>query len=201
MNQTMNDGSSSNNNNNNTTTTVISNRTKPNILITGTPGTGKTSTSKLIAEMTGMKHINCSELVKKNQLSTEKNEEYDCLMLDEDALCDEIENDMDNGGNIVDFHSIDFFPERWFDLVLVLRTNNTILYDRLKNRNYNDKKLTENVQCEIMQVILEEAHNSYDKAIIYEEQSNTIDDMENNVEHAIEWLKQFKTPYVNTRNK
>ena len=58
MNQTMNDGSSSNNDNNNTTTTVISNRTKPNILITGTPGTGKTSTSKLIAEMTGMKHIN-----------------------------------------------------------------------------------------------------------------------------------------------
>ena len=28
-------------------------------------------------------------------------------MLDEDALCDEIENDMDNGGNI-DFHSIIF---------------------------------------------------------------------------------------------
>ena len=48
---------------------------------------------------------------------------------------DEIENDMDNGGNIVDFHSIDFFPERWFDLVLVLRTNNTILYDRLKKHN------------------------------------------------------------------
>ena len=97
-------------------------RTKPNILITGTPGTGKTSTSQLIAEMTGMRHINCSQLVKKNQLSTERNEEYDCLMLDEDALCDEIAVDMDNGGNIVDFHSIDFFPERWFDLVLVLRT-------------------------------------------------------------------------------
>ena len=175
---------------------VASVRTKPNILITGTPGTGKTSTSQLIAEMTGMRHINCSQLVKKNQLSTERNEEYDCLMLDEDALCDEIEVDMDNGGNIVDFHSIDFFPERWFDLVLVLRTDNTILFDRLKNRNYNEKKLAENIQCEIMQVILEEARSSYDISIIHEVQSNTIDEMENNVERVIEWVKQFKGPHI-----
>ena len=175
---------------------VASTRKKPNILITGTPGTGKTSTSQLIAEMTGMRHINCSQLVKKNQLSTERNEEYDCLMLDEDALCDEIEVDMDNGGNIVDFHSIDFFPERWFDLVLVLRTDNTILFDRLKNRNYNEKKLAENIQCEIMQVILEEARSSYDISIIHEVQSNTIDEMENNVERVIEWVKQFKGPHM-----
>ena len=38
------------------------------------------------------------------------------------------------GGNIVDFHSCDFFPERWFDLVIVLQTDNTILYDRLEKR-------------------------------------------------------------------
>ena len=51
-----------------------------------------------------------------------------------------------------------------------------------------------------MLVVLEEAHNSYDKSIIYEVQSNTIDDMENNVEHVIEWLKKFQTPFINTRN-
>ena len=166
-------------------------RKKPNILITGTPGTGKTSTSALIAEMTGLKHINCSALVKKKQLSTERNEEYDCLMLDEDALCDEIEDAMDEGGNIVDFHSIDFFPERWFDLVLVLRTDNTILYDRLKGRGYNDVKLSENVQCEIMQVVLEEAHASYRSEIIHTVESNTIDQMEDNVERVQAWVKNW----------
>ena len=41
---------------------------------------------------------------------------------------------MAKGGCIVEFHSIEFFPERWFDLVLCLRCDNTILYDRLKNR-------------------------------------------------------------------
>jgi hypothetical protein len=29
---------------------------------------------------------------------------------------------MTAGGNVVDFHSCDFFPERWFDLVVILRT-------------------------------------------------------------------------------
>ena len=41
---------------------------------------------------------------------------------------------MCEGGNIVDYHGCDFFPERWFDIVFVLRTNNTILYERLEQR-------------------------------------------------------------------
>ncbi len=41
---------------------------------------------------------------------------------------------MAQGGVIVDFHSCDFFPERWFDLVVVLRVDNSVLYPRLENR-------------------------------------------------------------------
>ena len=118
-------------------------------------------------------------------------------MLDEDALCDEIEDAMDAGGNIVDFHSIDFFPERWFDLVLVLRTDNTILYDRLQKRAYNQKKLQENVECEIMQVVLEEARNSYKQDIIHEVQSDNIDQMESNVGRVQEWFKSWVPPSSN----
>ena len=36
---------------------------RPNILITGTPGTGKTCTSELVSEMTGFKHLNVGSLV------------------------------------------------------------------------------------------------------------------------------------------
>ena len=46
-------------------------------------------------------------------------------------MLDDLEPIMSAGGNVVEFHSVDFFPERWFDLVLVLRTDNTVLYDRL----------------------------------------------------------------------
>lgn len=44
---------------------------------------------------------------------------------------------MANGGNIVDYHGCEFFPERWFDAVFVIRTNNTVLYDRLKTRLFH----------------------------------------------------------------
>ena len=38
------------------------------------------------------------------------------------------------GGNVVDYHGCDFFPERWFDLVIVLQTDNTVLWNRLEKR-------------------------------------------------------------------
>ena len=41
---------------------------------------------------------------------------------------------MSSGGNVVEYHSSDFFPERWFDIVFVLRTDNTLLHSRLTER-------------------------------------------------------------------
>ena len=41
---------------------------------------------------------------------------------------------MEAGGIIVDYHGADLFPERWFDLVIVLRSDNTVLYQRLESR-------------------------------------------------------------------
>ena len=41
---------------------------------------------------------------------------------------------MREGGVIVDYHGCDFFPEHWFHIVFVLRTDNSFLYDRLESR-------------------------------------------------------------------
>ena len=49
-------------------------------------------------------------------------------------VMDEMEDSLAVGGCIVDYHSCDFFPKRWFDAVFVLRTDNSILYDRLQSR-------------------------------------------------------------------
>ena len=73
---------------------------------------------------------------------------------------------MERGGFVVDHHSSDFFPERFFDLVVVLQTDNTLLYDRLQKRGYAARKIQENVQCEIMHVPCEEARRSYKEEIV-----------------------------------
>ena len=49
-------------------------------------------------------------------------------------VCDALEDLMAEGGMVVDHHGCDFFPERWFDLVIVLQTDNTLLYERLERR-------------------------------------------------------------------
>lgn len=50
---------------------------------------------------------------------------------------------------------------RWFDVVVVLTTDNTVLYQRLERRGYHQAKIQENVQCEIMHVSIEEARAAY----------------------------------------
>lgn len=184
----------------------------PNILITGTPGVGKTEYSQQLAEMTTLQHLNISQLIRdapEGSYDDGYNIEYDCRMLNEDKLCDYLDTVLttsDNtneestvgssssssklslGGYLVDFHSVEFMAERWYDLIIVLRCNNTLLYDRLLARNYNDKKLQENIECEIMNVVRDETYESYEEECIVELQNDTIEQMESNIQRTLQWL-------------
>jgi adenylate kinase len=153
-----------------------------------------------------MKYVNVGDVVKQHKCHEGMDTEFDSYILDEDKLLDvmekmvedEEEADADEArGLVVDFHSCDFFPQRWFDLVLVLRSNTTVLYDRLTERGYSDKKRNENMECEIMQVVLEEAQESYDKEIVHEVQSNTLEDLEANVDRVEQWMEQWMKDNAN----
>ncbi len=164
----------------------------PNILVTGTPGTGKTQTSQLAAERTGLKHINVGDLARQHNCYEGHDDNFDSNILDDDKILDVLEPIMEEGGCIVDFHSVELFPERWFELVLVLRTDTAVLFDRLTARNYSDLKRSENIECEIMQVVLEEARESYDEQIVHELNSNNLDDLDNNVARIASWYENWK---------
>ena len=81
---------------------------------------------------------------------------------------------MSEGGKVVDFHSCEIFPERWFDLVIALRAETHNIYDRLQARGYKQNKVTENVECEIMNVVIDDARESYRNEIIMELPSNSV---------------------------
>eukprot|EP00246_Nothoceros_aenigmaticus_P005883 TRINITY_DN1834_c0_g1_i1.p2 TRINITY_DN1834_c0_g1~~TRINITY_DN1834_c0_g1_i1.p2 ORF type:complete len:173 (-),score=30.82 TRINITY_DN1834_c0_g1_i1:1351-1869(-) len=167
-------------------------RPLPNILVTGTPGTGKTSTCSLLASATGFNHVNVGELVKEKKLHDGWDEELQSFIVNDDLVCDELEDVMKDGGNIVDYHGSDLFPERWFDAVVVLQTDNSVLHDRLINRGYMGAKLENNIQCEIFQVLLEEARDNYSHDIVQAMQSDTIEDMSDNVEKLQRWITERK---------
>ena len=97
------------------------NKTLPNILVTGTPGVGKTTLCSLLEsqlpedhEIQGFKYIKLAELIKDKKLYKEWNKQFDVPEFDVDMVCDELEPIMQEGGVILEFHSCDFFPERWF---------------------------------------------------------------------------------------
>uniref|UniRef100_A0A7S3QNR7 Adenylate kinase isoenzyme 6 homolog n=1 Tax=Dunaliella tertiolecta TaxID=3047 RepID=A0A7S3QNR7_DUNTE len=163
---------------------------RPNILICGTPGTGKTTTAEAVAQQAGYNHINVGQWVAEKGLHSGWDEEFNCWTIDEDKVCDAMEDVMAEGGNIVDHHGCEFFPERWFDLVLVLQADNTVLYNRLEKRGYNAHKIQENVECEIMMVILEEARENYKENIVRTLPSNTVEQLEANVTQIVTWIRE-----------
>ncbi|GAB0183404.1 adenylate kinase isoenzyme 6 isoform X3 [Grus americana] len=164
---------------------------RPNVLLTGTPGVGKTTLGKELASRAGMTYINVGDMAKEGELYEGFDEEYDCPILDEDRVIDELEDKMSEGGVIVDYHGCDFFPERWFHIVFVLRTENSFLYDRLESRGYKGKKLQDNIQCEIFQTLYEEAMLSYREEIVHQLPSNTPEDLERNLDQIMQWIEQW----------
>lgn len=169
-------------------------RQKPNILITGTPGVGKSTLCELLEQKLGFEYIHCGKVIAENKYWSEYDEELDTHILDDEKLLDHIEDRMDSleGGCIVDYHDCDFFPMRWFDYVIVLRCNNTLLYDRLAARGYNAKKIERNIECEIFETLLEEAKQSYDEDIVHEFRNETTEQLFENVDRICEMVKQWE---------
>ena len=166
-------------------------RRRPNILITGTPGSGKTTLSGRLSEALGMEHVNVGDVVRMEECHEGKDSDFDAFILDEDKLMDVLEPRLEQGTMLLDFHTCDIFPEELVDLVLVLQVNTEQLYDRLQGRGYEQHKVNENMECEIMQVVHEEAREAFAQDMVHAVPNNTIEDMDSNVQRVQQWLQAW----------
>lgn len=195
-------------------------RLLPNILLTGTPGVGKSVLREELvlccaepAAVLMMRGLDVGELIKSEVLYDEWDDEMACSVFDENKVMEAIEKMMgcpsssslsEKGGWVVDFHSCWFFPSDWFDLVLLIRTDTDILFDRLVARHYVDRKVQENVQCEIFGVVLEEAIRNFESqqeeqsswlsspSMIWVRKNNTVEQMEETVLSLLRWIEDWK---------
>jgi adenylate kinase len=195
------------------TGTTPSARRYPNILVTGTPGTGKTTVAEAIVaalqQQQRFQHVDSKSIIEQYHCTDGHDDQLHTDFLDEDKFLDALETifddndddddntDTDNnhhteGGIVLDFHIPEIFPQRWFDLVLVCRTTTDVLFDRLTARRYDTIKRDNNVQAEIMHVIHEAAVDAYEPHLVHAVDNNTLDDLTAIVARVQTWVAQWQ---------
>lgn len=107
-------------------------------------------------------------------------------------LLDYLEPIMSVGGNVAEYHSSEFFPERWFQSVYVVQCDTNILFKRLEERGYNAKKIQNNVEYEIFQMGLEEAKSSYKPEIVHEVKGESEEDLQKGLKLVKEFIDNYK---------
>ncbi|WUR04129.1 adenylate kinase isoenzyme 6-like protein [Vairimorpha necatrix] len=124
------------------------------ILITGTPGAGKSTLSNEISHLYNIPHIDISKYIKENKLYDSKDHKLDTLIFDKDNVRNHLlEYLQDKESFIIDTHSpllVDFIK---FDFTFLVKVSTEVLYTRLRQRGYSKMKIKENINCEIFEVI------------------------------------------------
>jgi adenylate kinase len=134
------------------------------IIVTGTPGTGKTTYAKKFAKDKNYEYIDVKEVIKENNLSENHDDELDTDIIDTDklngVLIDIIKKEKDV---VIDSHLSHYLPPELVDECIVTKCNIKTLKKRLVERGYSESKVHENLDAEIFDVCrieaLESGHN------------------------------------------
>ncbi len=126
------------------------------VIISGTPGTGKTSVSQEVCKIISSRVISLNELSIEKGFILEYDEERETKVVNFDLLLPYVLNLIElfqNGGLdylIIEGHFSDIIPNKLINNIFVLRCNPDELINRLKTRGYKNRKIMENVQSEIL---------------------------------------------------
>lgn len=175
--------------------------TRLNILICGTPGTGKSTIASRVNES-----IRASNYIILSRYAIQKDcvdgfdENLNTHIINEDKLLGLITPMLDsNKLNLIESIHGDIIPSSLIDWTFVCQTDNTILYDRLKERGYDELKIRNNVEAEIFQTVLEEVREFHEVSKYTILINNTKSDLEENIETARNKINELLWLSVNKR--
>lgn len=132
------------------------------ILVTGTPGTGKTEVAKKLAEHYDYEYVHIGD--HKEYIISEN----DIKIVDVNKMVKFLEKKQDaqEKGMIIESHLAHYFPKNRTRTCIVLRCDPAELKNRLKQREYPEIKIKINLEAEAIALILQEALNEGHK--VYE---------------------------------
>ncbi|MBS3131584.1 AAA family ATPase [Candidatus Woesearchaeota archaeon] len=145
------------------------------IIVTGTPGTGKTTLAKKLSEIMKFAYIDANKVIAKYNLSEgydykRKSKIIDTKKLNSKILeiIKEIEKSKKYGVAIIDTHLSHYIPKNKADICIVTKCGLKTLARRLKKRSYSKEKIRENMDAEIFDVCLNEAKEAGHKISVIE---------------------------------
>jgi len=130
------------------------------ILITGTPGVGKTVVSRLLASKLDAVYINLGELVEREGLISGVDKVRKTLIADTSRVSKRVQEIVRSSEHdvIIDGHyAVDVAPVKDVHVVFVLRRNPDELKGFMEDRGFKGRKLWENLAAEILDVCLWDA--------------------------------------------
>ncbi|MBI3033331.1 AAA family ATPase [Candidatus Woesearchaeota archaeon] len=132
------------------------------IIVSGTPGTGKTTIAKKIANLNKGKYIDVTHVITKHKLSEGYDKRSKCKLINIKKLnkilikyitaANKTKKDL-----IIDSHLAHYLPPKYVTLCIITKTNLKELQTRLKKRHYNAAKIRENLDAEIFDICYHEA--------------------------------------------
>ncbi|MDH7516803.1 MAG: adenylate kinase family protein [Candidatus Thermoplasmatota archaeon] len=170
------------------------------VAISGTPGTGKTSVSKIL-EQHGF------EVFDLNKLSVEKgfvvgfDKKRGSRIVDVDKL-DRYVGGFSKGKNLVFFEGHLSHLLKNMDKVIILRCHPSVLKKRLAEKNWNKEKIKENVEAEVLDIVLCESVENHHRKNIFEIDTTdkTVDQVASCVlevvENKFKPMKKYNIGYI-----
>ena len=127
-------------------------------IVTGCPGTGKTTIAKKIARQKKLKYVDVGQLIKDNKLYSYYNKKEKTYVVDVKKLNNFLIKMIKKEKNLVlDSHLSHYLPRKYVDECIVTKCDLKELKKRLEKRKYSEEKIKANLDCEIFDVCLIEA--------------------------------------------
>ena len=124
------------------------------VVITGTPGTGKSSVAKELGKLRGWKVLSVGDIVRKKKLFLGFDRRRKVPVADVKKLSSELKRRLEKD-SIVEGHYACLVCKA--DWIFALRCNPKVLRKRLLKRGYGRKKIEENLLCEMLDLCSIEA--------------------------------------------
>jgi adenylate kinase len=140
------------------------------ILISGTPGTGKTTLASELAKRIGYKFIDIGKLAELEYIYLSVDTERNTKVIDERRLARRLEQEAkaNDGKLVMASHYAEIFSPQLVDKVIVLRAHPEELRRRLVQRGWSASKVKENLEAEIVGVCSSNALARFGKRKVYE---------------------------------